>query len=145
MVVMTWLTTKPPSTATFDADEGLVHLCHWRERFVEDFLGQLLIAFGLGLHRGIRGGTVQLALLGEFVEQGLFFGTFDQGFDLLDQVGRLAGRRGRIFLEVLAQRRIAAADDGGGTADGAEDLRVPVKYGNMLIPGALQQRNMIMQ
>jgi hypothetical protein len=50
----------------------------------------------------------------------------DQRFDFLDQVGRQLAGGGRVFLEELGQRRVAALDDGGGAAHGGEDLGIPL-------------------
>ncbi|MNN17572.1 hypothetical protein D3C81_1307640 [compost metagenome] len=104
----------------------LVDLGGRGERGVEDVRRAFHVAIGLGLDGAIARGAVHLALFEDLGEQGFFLVARNQRLDLLEQFGRLLHGRGRVFLEIRSQRRVAALDDGGRAADRGKVQAIPV-------------------
>jgi hypothetical protein len=80
---------------------------------VEDARRFLGVALGLGLDRTVARGAVDLALRQDALEQLMLRATFSN--QLLDAFQQLCGfldRVGGIRLEICAQRRVLALDDG---------------------------------
>ncbi|KAF1858517.1 hypothetical protein Lal_00015034 [Lupinus albus] len=108
--------------------QALVFFRGRRERLVEDARRFLRVAVGLGLDGAVARRAVRLALFEDPREQIMFrTARRDQGLDLLEQFGGALHGGRRVVLEVGAERRIRALDDGGRAADRRVVQAVPVR------------------